>query len=102
MAEDVVKSVKVTFSDALPLGTHARFHVGKDCWIAYPAPKNGRILSLIDRLIGIHATIAKDMLRWINERPQDAEFITRIFERTGAARALHDELITEKTGATTE
>lgn len=96
MPPDVTKSLKITFSQHLPMGTMGTFTHEKQTWIAYPAPKNQAIHALCDRLIGIHAGITKDMISWLNRRPNDAELITMVLERTALARKLTNELIIEK------
>lgn len=96
MGETVVKSLKVSFNQSLPMGTRATFTHDKQTWIAYPASKNQAIFALVDRLIGLHNRIAKDMVGWINERPQDADLVTRVLDVTGAARELSKELVIDK------
>lgn len=90
------KKLTVNFSNSRPIGTHATFTHDGEIWLCYPAKKSSLIWSLIDRLVGVHASIAKEMLRWINERPGDADLIARVLERTETARALHAELMSEK------
>lgn len=96
MPPDVTKSVKATFSDSLPMGTRATFTHDKQMWIAYPADKHQAIHGLVDRLIGIHAAITVNMVNWINQRPQDADLISKVLERTAVARKLTHELCVEK------
>lgn len=101
MAEDVTKRLCVTFSTGLPMGTHGRFkHDGK-MWVAYPAGKYGQIMTVIDRLVGIHNRIATDMTRWINEWPEDAPKAARILEHVHRANQIHTEIVGEKTEAAT-
>lgn len=90
------KKLTVTFANSRPMGTHATFKHDGEIWICYPSKKSSLIWSLIDRLVGVHAGIAKEMVRWINERPGDAELIARVLERTERARNLHSELMSEK------
>jgi hypothetical protein len=90
------KRLEVQFSDSMPMGTHATFKHDGEMWICYPAKKSSLIWSVIDRLVGVHASIAKEMVRWINERPGDADLIARVLERTERARTLHSELMVEK------
>lgn len=90
------KSVKVEFTNHLPMGEKATFTVDKVLWIAYPAKKNQAIFGLVDRLIGIHNRITKDMITWINQRPQDADLVAGVLEMTSLARRLGTELIGEK------
>jgi hypothetical protein len=99
MPRDETKQLKVTFASSLPLGTRATFTHDGELWVAYPREKNQRIFAVTDKLIGIHEGITKEMLRWINARPQDAELVTRVLERAQRARALTKELIVEKTEA---
>jgi len=96
---DVTKSVKVTFAKSLPMGTRGTFMHDGEMWIAYPAKKNQRIFTIVDRLIGIHSAITDEMIRWINARPGDADLVQRVLERTTTARELYQELVTEKTEA---
>lgn len=101
MPPDIVKQKKVTFATSMPMGTRATFTHEGELWIAYPQSKSQRILAVTDRLIGLHAGIAKEMVRWINARPQDADLIARVLERTASARKIQQELICEKTEART-
>lgn len=101
MPADVVKQKKVTFAVSMPMGTRATFTHEGELWIAYPASKNQRIFAVTDQLIGLHAGITKEMIRWINARPQDADLIARVLERTATARKIQQELIVEKTKART-
>lgn len=98
MTEDVAKKLTVTFKDGLPLGVRATFTHEKQIWIAYPAHKLSAVHALVERLIGIHAAIQTDMIRWINNRPQDAHLITLVLERVGRARTIHREVLTQKMG----
>lgn len=91
----------VTFTTGLPMGTKAVFRHEGELWIAYPAKKNQQIFSLVDRLVGIHAGIGKEMVHWINARPGDTELVARVLERVSRASALHDELCHDKTKAFT-
>lgn len=101
MTETLTKKISVTFDDGLPHGVHASFKHERELWIAYPATKNRRILALVDRLVGIHAGIQDQMIRWINARPNDADLITLVLEKTARARRIHAEVITEKMGLNT-
>lgn len=78
------------------MGTIATFTYEKQLWIAVPASKNQAIHNLVDRLIGIHARITKDMMNWINQKPEDALLVAQVLERTSRARKLTNELIVEK------
>lgn len=93
------KMYKVTFAHGLPLGEHAYFQVDKERWIAYPAKKISLVFAIMDRLIGIHNAITKDMIGWINERPQDTELISRVLDRTNKARELTKQIIIDKVEA---
>lgn len=84
------------------MGTRGTFTYNDQLWIAYPSKKNTRILTVIDRLIGIHEAITRDMISWINARPQDAELVTKVLERVARAKQIHDELVHEKAKAATE
>lgn len=95
------KSIKVEFTNHLPMGEKGTFTVGKRLWVAYPAEKNQAIYSVLTKLIAIHARITKDMISWINERPQDAELVSRVLERTSAAAQLGREIAIEKNEALT-
>ena len=97
--KEETKQLKVTFASSLPLGTRATFTYDGGLWIAYPAAKNQRIFTITDRLIGIHQGITNEMLRWINERPQDATLVTRVLERVERANEMTKELTVEKTEA---
>ena len=99
--KEETKQLKVTFASSLPMGTRATFTYDGGLWIAYPSEKNQRLFAITDRLIGIHQGITNEMLRWINERPQDAELVSRVLERSTWAQKLTDELIDEKTEART-
>jgi hypothetical protein len=102
MPPDVVKQKKVTFATSLPMGERGTFTHDGELWIAYRRSKNQRIFSLIDRLIGIHAGITKEMIMWINARPGDAELVARVLERTEWARKAQRELTLEKAEAFTQ
>jgi hypothetical protein len=102
MMPDEIKSKKVTFATSLPMGERGTFTHDGDLWIAYRAKKNQRIHALVDRLVGIHSRINKEMIRWINARPHDAELVVRVLDMTRRAHEIHDELITEKAEAFTQ
>jgi hypothetical protein len=102
MPPDVVKTKKVTFATGLPMGERGTFTHDGDLWIAYRRNKNQRIFALVDRLVGIHSRINREMIRWINARPHDAELVVRVLEMTRRADELHKELITEKAEAFTQ
>lgn len=94
--------LEVTFSTGLPMGTKAVFRHEGELWIAYPAKKNQAIFSLVDRLVGIHAGIHNEMIRWMNARPGDTDLVTRVLEKVSRAARLHDELCHEKNRAFTQ
>jgi hypothetical protein len=96
-----IHRLKVTFSKSLPLGTRGTFTHDGELWIAYPAAKNQRLFAVTDQLIGLHAGITQEMIRWINERPEDARFITRVLDWTKRAREIHAEIAIDKTEART-
>lgn len=96
MAKDVVKRLQVTFAVSLPMGTRGTFTHDGEMWVAYPASKNQRIFTVIDRMIGIFGGIHDDMLRWINHWPEDGERVCAVIESVDKARALRAELVTEK------
>lgn len=99
MPPDVVKSKKVTFAQSLPMGTRGTFTHEDELWIAVPSSKYQRLNAVTDQLIGLHAGITQEMIRWINERPEDARFITRVLDWTKRAREIHAEIALEKTEA---
>jgi hypothetical protein len=101
MPPDVVKTKKVTFATSLPMGERGTFTHDGELWIAYRRSKNQRIFALIDRLIGIHAGITKEMITWINKRPGDADLAAYVLQRVAVARKLQQELIVEKAETTT-
>lgn len=95
------KRVAVRFGTGLPLGEHAVFkHDGK-MWIAYPANKQARIMAVIDRMIGIHARITADMVRWINSHPQDGERVAWLAAQAWRAQKLGEQVVDEKIKAVT-
>jgi hypothetical protein len=102
VAEDVVKRLVVTFRRGLPLGTHASFRYEGELWVAYPAEKSTRIHACIDRLLGVHARVQSEMVRWINVRPGDADLVARVVALVGRAAEIHEEMIVEKARAATE
>jgi hypothetical protein len=93
---DETKTKKVTFATSLPMGERGTFTHDGDVWIAYRASKNQAIHGMVDRLIGLHAGAHREMLRWLNARPQDAELVAQVLRWTAQARTIHQELITEK------
>ena len=99
MAEDITKRVAVTFATGLPHGTHAHFKHDGQIWIAYPAAKNTRIVTVIDRMLGIYATMQRRLVDWLNTRPADSAAIVVLLDDVRRART---ELITEKQRSQTE
>lgn len=99
MPEDITKKVTATFSFGPPRGTCATFTYEGKRWVAYPQTKNQQLFATTDRLIGILHAIHRDMISWINARPQDAELIARVLERIARAEQLENELKMEKTEA---
>lgn len=97
MPETVVKSLKVTFNQSLPMGTRATFTHDDEIWIAYPAKKNQQMWAITDRLIAIHKAIQDDMIRWINDWPTDSGRVAAVLERVQRGLALHNELVHDKT-----
>jgi len=102
VAEDTTKRIAVTFATGLPHGTHARFKHEGQIWIAYPASKNTRILTVIDRMVGILATFTRQMVDWLNRSPADAPQIVMLLESIARAQRLREELITEKARSQTQ
>lgn len=99
MPIDITKRLPVTFSNSMPLGTHASFkHDGK-MWIAYPATKNARIWTIIDRMLGINNRIETEMIQWISQWPEDAKKVAAVLNHLGRSRVLGIEIATEKIGA---
>jgi hypothetical protein len=94
---DEAKMKKVTFATSLPMGERGTFTHDGDLWIAYRAGKNQNIHALVDRLIGLHAGISREMIRWINVRPQDAELVAQVLKWTAQAQKVQHELIQQKT-----
>jgi hypothetical protein len=94
---DDVKTKKVTFATSLPMGERGTFTHDGDIWIAYRASKNQAIHALVDRLIGLHAGVQREMVRWLNARPQDADLVAQVLRWTAQAKFVQQEIITEKT-----
>jgi hypothetical protein len=93
---------KVTFAKSLPMGTRATFTHDGELWIAYPRNKNQAIFAAVDRLIGLHAGVRHEMVRWINKRPQDAELVAQVLRWTTQAQKTEREIVVEKTEAFTQ
>lgn len=102
MPEDVSKRIDVTFGTGLPLGTHASFRHQGEIWIAFPAAKNARILSIIDRMLGIFTRVTTDMVRIINDHPEDTPRIVKILEYADQGRKLQSDIANDKVEAATQ
>lgn len=85
MPEPITKRLAVTFSDGLPLGTHGSFKHDGQTWIAYPAKKDARIMSVIDRMLGIFSRITADALRSINAHPDNPDLCALAASIVGSA-----------------
>lgn len=92
---------KVTFDDGLPLGLRGTFTHEGQRWIAYPDEKYRKIITVLDRLIGMHSHISKLMVSWVNSWPADAERVAKVMEITHRARALGRSATMEKVEAVT-
>lgn len=92
---------KVTFDDGLPLGLRATFKHEGERWVAYPDVKYRKIVTVMDRLIGMHSHIAKLMVSWVNSWPGDAERVAKVMEITHRARGLGRSVTMEKVEAVT-
>ena len=99
MPEDITKRITVTFGTGLPHGTHAHFKHEGQMWIAYPAPKITRIVTVIDQMLGIHATLQRRLIDWLNTRPADSDQIVTLLDDVRRGRT---ELITEKQRSQTQ
>jgi hypothetical protein len=100
----VSKKLQVTFDDGLPMGTCARFKHDGEIWIAYPARKNARIQAVMDRLLGIYGAMTENIVRCINNYPEDPavlELATACLGSVDRARQLWWDLSVEKTRAVT-
>lgn len=98
---DTVKRLQVTFADSLPMGTRGTFTHGGELWIAYPAKKNQRINAALDRMLGEEKRIIDEMIRWMNQRPGDADLITRVCQIIRETAQLRSEMLVEKAKAVT-
>ena len=92
---------EVTFHSGLPRGTCATFKHEGELWIAHPAKKYTRILTCLDRVIGVQDRLIKDMTTWINNHPSDAPLLVMLAEAVGRARRFRDEVAQEKCEAAT-
>ncbi len=99
MSETVVKSLKVSFNNSLPMGERGTFTHDGDTWIAYRAKKNQRLWAITDRLVAIHKAILDDMIGWLNDWPTDGVRVSKVLERVNRGLALYQELTHEKTEA---
>lgn len=83
-----IKTKKVTFDASLPRGTCATFtHEGQH-WIAYPQDKVDALRVVVDSLLGCINLVREDLLRWINDRPEDATRMIATVARTNRVEAL--------------
>lgn len=96
MPEYITKRLNVTFKTGLPMGERANFTYQGELWVGLPARKYTRIVAVLDRIIGIHVSMQREMIRWINARPQDAELVVRVLDRLARSRQLHSEIINDK------
>jgi hypothetical protein len=104
MSEPTTKRKAVTFSDGLPLGRDASFTHDDELWIAYPARKNARIVAVLDRLLGIYSTMTANVVRSLNEHPENAgvhTLATSILGSVDRARATYTDIASEKSKAVT-
>lgn len=86
-----IRTKKVTFDTLLPRGTCATFtHEGQH-WIAYPQGKVDALRVVVDSLLGCIERVREDLLRWINDRPEDATRMIMTVARTNRAEALARE-----------
>lgn len=98
------KKLLVTFDEGLPMGTCARFTHEGEIWIAYPAKKNARILSVLDRLLGIYGGMTDNVVRCLNNHPDNAamqELAVQILGSVNRARTIWLDIAVEKTKAVT-
>lgn len=79
---------KVTFDTSLPRGACATFTHEGELWFAYPQEKITAVAAVLDRTIGCLDRVHDDLVRWINERPEDAAKIVAIMARTIRAKEL--------------
>jgi hypothetical protein len=104
MPEKITKKLTVTFDAGLPMGTCARFKHEGEIWIAYPAKKNTRILTVIDRLLGIYGGMTDDIVRCLNNHPDNPalqEIAVACLGSVDRARKLWFEIAVEKVKAAT-
>ena len=92
---------EVEFHTGLPRGTCATFKHEGELWIAHPVKKYVRILTCLDRVIGVQDRIVYDMTTWINNHPSDAPLLAMLAESVGRARRFRDEVAQEKCEAAT-
>jgi hypothetical protein len=95
------RRVEVTFDTALPCGTIGRFTLDKESWIAVPHTKYRRLTTVIDRLIGHNARVRRELIRWINAWPNDADRVAAAFGIINSAEELSNDVIDEKMRAIT-
>ena len=96
MTVPVTKRLAVTFRDGLPIGERGEFTYDKQRWVAYPARRYTAILTVLDRLLGAHAGVQRELLRLLSDHPEDAARVARILGIVTRARCLHRDLAGQK------
>jgi hypothetical protein len=86
-----VKTKKVTFDTSLPRGTCATFTHEGTRWIAYPQDKATAVAVALDRTLGALNGVHDDLVRWVNNHPEDAAALMPIVARTTRVQALARE-----------
>lgn len=99
MPEPSTRRCQVTFETSLPMGTVGRFTVDGRRWIALPQAKYTRLRTIVDLMVGLNARLRTELVRWMNQWPDDALRVSRALEMVSAAEKLSSEVITEKTEA---
>lgn len=97
MTSPTKQKIEIEFTTSMPLGTRGMFKRDNEFWIAIPLKKYTDICALVDRLVGMHAKTADDMVRWINTWPQDAPRVALVLSKVKEARRIHREIVVEKT-----
>lgn len=95
------KRLKVTFKTGLPKGIRAEFEHEGSAWIAYPSDKSRRIEAVLDQLLSIHDKITEDLLRMINDHPENAARVAFILKKCAVAKDMQRTLTEEKMRAVT-
>lgn len=88
-----VKTKKVTFDTSLPRGTCAAFTHEGERWIAYPVDKTMAISVVTNRMLGALNAVHDDLVRWVNDKPEDAARVMPIVARTLRAKELAEEKV---------